>query len=155
LLKSVGGMTTQSDLLSFITVQYALFPVKQVFPSDRGHADEGEDKESSEEQMDRTAYLTGDMIIGVDHALMARDLAAAMTPRMKEVYYRRVINGETMEEAAQEMEKSVGTIYNIENEYRKLFYEYFRDHHTDGIPQEEACVGRMVSELIVRMRGKK
>ena len=155
LLKGAGGMTTRTDLLSFITVQYALFPVKQVAPPNREHTEKGEGEESQAEQLARIAWQTDGTMIGLDHLLSAKDLAAAMSPRMKEVYYRRIINGETMEEAALAMERSVGTISNIENAYRKLFIEYFLKHQPAGIPEEEACVGRMVSQLILRLRGKK
>jgi hypothetical protein len=154
LLKGAGGMTTRTDLLSFITVQYALFPVKQVAPLNREHTEEGDAEESPEEQIARIAWKADGVMIGLDHVLSAKDLAAAMSPRMKEVYYRRIINGETMVDAARKMKKSVGTISNIENEYRKLFIEYFWNHQPEGTPEEEACVGRMVSELILTMRGK-
>jgi hypothetical protein len=155
LLKGAGGMTTQADLLSFISIQYALVPMRQV-AREPGEADsQGSDDESPEEQMERLAYRSDDLLIGMDHVMMARDLVGAMSPRMKEIYYRRIILEETMEEVAAGMNKSVGTVFNAEKAYQKLFYEYFWDHEAVEIPEEVACVGRLVSDLIERMRGKK
>ncbi len=155
LLKGAGGMTTQADLLSFISIQYALISVKQVVLEAGDTDNEGSDNEPPEAQIERLAYGNDDVFIGMDHVMMARDLVTAMSPRMKEVYYRRIVLEETMEDVAEGMKMSVGTVFNAEKAYQKLFYEYFWDHGAAGIPEEEACVGRLMSDLIERMRGKK
>ncbi len=155
LLRIAGGMTTRTDLFAFIAEQYALFPVQQVFPSNHGRNEEGENQESPEDQLSRAAWQADGTIVGLDHALMARELAEAMSPSMAEAYYHRIVLGETLQEAAREMKKSVGTLHNLEKSYQRLFFDYFRNHRMDEVPEEEACACRMVSEWIVRRRGKK
>jgi hypothetical protein len=152
LLNKVGGMTTRTALFSFITNQYDLWPLKKALPSEKRHTEAGGDEESPEEQLDRAHFDTGDILIGGDHWMMAEELVTAMTPRMRDVYYQRIICGKTMEETARGMKKSVGTIYNIEKEYQKIIFEHLWDHETVGLCEEEVCVGRLISDLIMRMR---
>jgi hypothetical protein len=151
LLKGAGGMTTQADLRSFITIQYGLHPFRRVSLPAREHADVKQ--ESEEDHLSRIACGTGDVLLGSDHCVMAKELIAGMTPEMKEVYYHRIVDGRTFEETAREMKKSTGTIHGIEAGYKENFQHYFRDSDTDVVPEEETGIIDLVSGLILEMRG--
>ena len=150
LLKGAGGMTTQADLRSFMTIQYGLHPVRRVSLS--SSEDTAVKYKSEEDQLSRIAYGTGDILLGSDHSVMAKELIAGMTPEMKEVYYHRIVDGKTFEETAREMKKSTGTIHSIEAGFKENFNHYFRDSNTDAMP-EEAGIIDLVSDFILEMRG--
>ena len=88
LLRGAGGMTTRNDLLSFIRIEYGLFPIKQVIPSTKDDESDRE-KDSIEDQITRMAFRSGSILMGADHALMARELFDGMASEMKDIHYHR------------------------------------------------------------------
>lgn len=153
LLKEAGGMTTRNDLLSFIRIEYGLFPIKQVIPSIRDD-ESGRDKDSIEDQITRLTIRSGSILMGADHALMARELFDGMAPEMKDIHYHRIIKGKKIKETAHEMKKSVGTIHNIEKTYQEYVHNYFNNSGNRPIPEEAAAIIDIVSSLILGMRKK-
>ena len=149
-LENAGGMTTRAHLRSFMTVQYGLQSVRRA--TDPPKVRDGEEENADDAWISRMAMKNKRVLLGPDHMVMARELAEGMNDEMKEVFFLRVIREWTLEQVALEMGKSVGTIHNMEKRYTTYFIRYFSQSEAMPIPEEEAGVLALVSELILEMR---
>ena len=151
LLKGAGGMTTMHNLRLFIKTRYDLQTVRRKYPSSRNYNTRGEKEDSFEKQIERLPCQKGELLLSLDHILIAEELAAGLDPEMKEVYFLRIIEEKTIEKTADKMKKSVGTIHNIEKKYKDNIYDFFLDSGMGILPEERAGIMDIVSDLILRM----
>ena len=151
LLEAVGGMTERVTLRSFIALQYGLHTVKQVNPSNR--TDDGDGKDSTDELIEMMAFESRGFFLGPDHLLMAEELVGGMSPEMEVVYYLRTILERTINQTANELKKSIGTVHNIEKRFVNYFIDYFSQSENQPTHEEGEAVVRRVSDLILKKRG--
>ncbi|OQY50305.1 MAG: hypothetical protein B6240_01935 [Desulfobacteraceae bacterium 4572_87] len=151
-LEKAGGMTTQQNLNSFLSTQYGLHPVRKVIPSESS-SDSGDKEITQEESLEKMAFGVKDFFMGADHIKMAQDLVNGMTDEMRTVFHRLVVCERTIEQTSGELNKSVGTIYNIKKSYEKHFFRFFHDPESGFSAEEMEGVIGLVCELFESMRG--
>jgi len=129
-----GGMTTNNSLIEFI---------KEMFTS-------GSTKIISSNDIE---LAQSDTIMGQDHFIMAYEICSGMDSNLKELYYLRYTEEKTMNEIAEYLGVSLGTVANKLNDLDDYLKEYFGS--TKISEQEKThAVLFLVSKWIIDEREK-
>lgn len=138
LLRAVGGMARHEDVLTLVSRQFNLYPIRiEPMPEDQNNA----------------ALLPHqELFLSPDYELMAEELVKGMNSAMAAVHYFRVAKEMTIAETARHTAWSAGTVYNRERAYKEYIRRYFQGREEFLTPEEMEAVMQIVSRKILDIK---
>lgn len=147
LLRSVGGMTHTSALLTFIGWLYGLTPVKAISPI-LASTEDGEEVDALENIGLSALQSDAELLLSAEHYTMARELLNAIRDELRIVYSYYFCLEKTLEEIARLTQYATTTIHNRVKEINNLVTKQLGRQRVS--PAEAKAVQQIICEMLLQ-----